>query len=120
MIRRICEQLDVRRGNRAHGRQFASDQAVNHCAQFETDLQLQKLPLKEGDIVWVAKALPLAKPGVWSCVQARVQWSTEEHAFMRPGHHWLCAFGDAGNGTSCVKQFNLEHRKWEDYRGAPF
>ena len=37
---------------------------------------------------------------------------------MRPGHHWLCEFGDAGNGTSCVKQFNLEHRKWEDYRGT--
>jgi hypothetical protein len=27
---------------------------------------------------WVAKALPLAKPGVWGCVQARSQWSTEE------------------------------------------
>ncbi len=39
---------------------------------------------------------------------------------MRPGHHWLCEFGDAGNGTSCVKQFNLEHRKWEDYRGTRF
>ena len=32
-------------------RQFAADQTVNHRAQFETDLQLQKLPLKEGDIV---------------------------------------------------------------------
>ena len=67
---------------------------------------------------WVAKALPLAKPGVWVCVQARTRWSTEEDAFMRPGHHWLFEFGDAGNGTSCVKQFNLEHRKWEDYRGT--
>ncbi len=28
---------------------------------------------------WVVKALPLAKPGVWGCVQARSQWSTEEH-----------------------------------------
>ena len=56
---------------------------------------------------WVAKVLPLAKPGVWGCVQARAQWSTEEDAFMRPGHHWLCEFGDAGNDTSCVKQFNL-------------
>jgi hypothetical protein len=69
---------------------------------------------------WVAKALPLAKPGLWGSVQARAQWSTEEDAFMRPGHHWLCEFGDAGNGTSCVKQFNLEHRKWEDYRGTRF
>ena len=23
---------------------------------------------------WVVKALPLAKPGVWDCVQARAQW----------------------------------------------
>ena len=65
---------------------------------------------------WVAKALPLAKPGLWGCVQARAQWSTEEDAFMRPGHHWLCEFGDVSNDTSCVKQFNLEHHKWEDYR----
>ncbi len=39
---------------------------------------------------------------------------------MRPGHHCLCEFGDAGNDTSCVNQFNLEHRKWEDYRGTRF
>ena len=39
---------------------------------------------------------------------------------MRPGHHCLCEFGDAGNDTSCVNQFNLEHRKWEDYRGTHF
>ncbi len=69
---------------------------------------------------WVAKALPLAKPGVWGCVQARAPWSTEEDAHIRPGHHWLCEFGDAGNGTSCEKQFNLDHRKCEDYRGTRF
>ena len=39
---------------------------------------------------------------------------------MRPGHHWLCEFGDACNGTSCVKQFNLEHHKWEDYHDTRF
>ena len=39
---------------------------------------------------------------------------------MRPGHHWLCEFGDAGNGTSCERQFNLDHRKCEDYRGTRF
>ncbi len=61
---------------------------------------------------WVAKALPLVKPGVWGCVQARrAQWSTEEDTHMRPGHHWLCEFGDAGNGTSCERQFNLDHRR---------
>ena len=69
---------------------------------------------------WVAKALPLAKPGVWGCVQARAQWSTEEDAFMRPGHHLLCEFGDAGNDTSCEKHFNHDHRKCEDYRGTHF
>jgi hypothetical protein len=41
-------------------------------------------------------------------------------AHIRPGHHWLCEFGDAGNGTSCEKHFNLDHRKCEDYRGTHF
>ena len=36
---------------------------------------------------WVDKVLPLAKTGVWGCVQDREQWSTEEDDFMRPGHH---------------------------------
>ncbi len=67
---------------------------------------------------WVVKALPLVKPGVWGCVQDRAQWSTEEDAHIRPGHHWLCEFGDAGNDTSCEKQFNLDHRKCEDYGGT--
>ncbi len=67
---------------------------------------------------WVAKSLPLVKTGVWGCVQGRAQWSTEEDAHMRPDHHWLCEFGDAGNGTSCERQFNLDHRKCEDYRGT--
>ena len=40
-------------------------------------------------VEWVAKDLPLAKPGLWGCVQARAQWSTEEDSFMRPGHHCL-------------------------------
>jgi hypothetical protein len=39
---------------------------------------------------------------------------------MRPVHHWLCEFGDAGNGTSCERQFNLGHRQCEDYRGTRF
>ena len=39
---------------------------------------------------------------------------------MRSGHHWLCEFGGSGNGTSCVKQFNLEYHKWEDYRDTRF
>ncbi len=69
---------------------------------------------------WVAKALSLVKSGVWGCVQGRSQWSTEEDTHMRPDHHWLCEFGDAGNDTSCERQFNLDHRKCEDYRGTLF
>ena len=34
--------------------------------------------------------------------------------------HWLCEFGDDGNDTRCVKQFNLDHHKWEDYHGTRF
>ena len=69
----------------------------------------------------VPKVLPLVKSGVWGCVQSRAQWSTEEDTHMRrPGHHWICEFGDAGNGTSCERQFNLDHRKCEDYRDTRF
>ncbi len=64
---------------------------------------------------WVVKSLSLVNPGVWGCVQTRTQWSTEEDAHMWPGYHWMCEFGDAGNDTSCVKQFHLLHRTWEDY-----
>ncbi len=38
---------------------------------------------------WVAKSLSMVKSGVWGCVQARSQWSTEEDVHMRPGHHWM-------------------------------
>ncbi len=61
-----------------------------------------------------------AKPGVWGCVQVRAQWPTEEDAHMRPDHHWICEFGDAGNDTSCERQFNLGHHQWEDYRDTRF
>ena len=39
---------------------------------------------------------------------------------MRPGHHWLCEFGDTGNGTIFEKQFNLSHHTWEKYRDTRF
>jgi hypothetical protein len=45
---------------------------------------------------------------------------TEEDTHMRPGHHWFCEFGDAGNGKSCERHFNHDHRKCEDYRGTHF
>jgi hypothetical protein len=50
-IRRICEQLDFQRGKRMDGRTRATDQVVDHRAQFEKAVELQKLPLKVGD--WV-------------------------------------------------------------------
>jgi len=43
---------------------------------------------------------------------------TDEKKFMHPGHQWLFKFGDAGNGTSCEKKFNLARRSWEDYKGT--
>ena len=66
------------------------------------------------------KEIPKAKPGNWACVQARELWSTEEEVHFRPGHHWLCELGDAGDGTSCEKKFELGPRKWEDYKGTRF
>jgi len=67
---------------------------------------------------WIAKQLPKTKPGPWDCVQARELSSTEEESHMRRGHHWPFEFGDAGDGTSCGKNFNLSRRTWEDYRGS--
>ena len=63
---------------------------------------------------------PEARRGVWACVQARELWSTEEEVHFRPGDHWLCELGDAGDGTSCEKKFELGPRKWEDYKGTRF
>jgi len=39
---------------------------------------------------------------------------------LRPGHHWVCQFGDACDGTSCENEFKLQARKWEDYKGTRF
>jgi len=39
---------------------------------------------------------------------------------MRPGHHWLFKFGDAGDGASCEKKFNLTRCTWKDYKGNRF
>jgi len=39
---------------------------------------------------------------------------------MSPGHHWLFKFGDAGDGTSCEKNFNLACHSREDYKSILF
>jgi len=44
--------------------------------------------------------------------------STQKKKFMRPGHHWILKFGDAGDGTSCEKKFNLARHTWEEYKGT--
>jgi hypothetical protein len=63
--------------------------------------------------------MPLRRTGT-SFLRFHLQWSTEEDTHMRRDHHWIYEFGDAGNVTSCERQFNLDHRKYEDYRGTRF
>ncbi len=120
--------------SRVIGFQISTDQSLLHLASSEPsrrltvwkEEQFTVLPFqgieqrKKRVSEWVAKTLSSVKPGVWGCVQTRTQWSTEEDAHMRPDHHWHCEFGDAGNGTSCERQFNLGHHQCEDYCGTRF
>jgi len=47
--------------------------------------------------------------------------STDEKKFMRPDHHWLFNFGNAGDGTSCKKKFNLARSSCQEhYKGTQF
>jgi len=39
---------------------------------------------------------------------------------LRPGRHWLCQFGNAGNGTSCENKYKLSSGKWQDDKGTGF
>ena len=40
---------------------------------------------------------------------------------MRPGHFWICKFGTVPGSMSCVEQkFELQGRKWEEYRGTRY
>ena len=67
------------------------------------------------------RELKRAKPGAWGYVQARDVWSTEEEAHMRPGHFWICKFGTVPGSMSCVeKKFDLQSRKWEEYKGTRY
>ena len=68
----------------------------------------------------LAKEHPKVKPNEWGCVQVRNLWSTEEEQHVRPGHHWLFEFGDAGDGTSCEKEFTRLGRQGEVYKGTRF
>ncbi len=71
----------------------------------------------------VVRELKRAKPGVWCCVQAREEWSTEEGAHRRPGHFWICKLGTFPGTMSCVeRKFELQDRKckWEQYKGTRY
>ena len=48
-------------------------------------------------------------------------WSTEEEAHMCPGHFWICKFGTVPGSMSCVeKKFELQSRKWEEFKGTRY
>ncbi len=69
----------------------------------------------------VVRELKRAKPDVWGYVQARKMWSTEEESHLRPGHFWICKFGTVPGIMSYVeKKFELETRKWEEYKGTRY
>ena len=67
------------------------------------------------------RELKWAKPDLWGCVQTREVWSTEEETQLRPGHFWTCKFGTVPGNMSCVeKKFELQDRKWEEYKGIRY
>jgi hypothetical protein len=68
----------------------------------------------------VQEALKGAKPGNWGCVQVREGWSTEELQHYRPGHFWIFEFGEASQGSSVEKEFHLQPRRSEVYKGTRF
>jgi hypothetical protein len=69
----------------------------------------------------VVRELRRAKPGAWGFIQAREVWSTEEEANIRPGHFWICKMGSVPGSMSCVdKKFELQVRKWEEYKGTRY
>jgi len=39
---------------------------------------------------------------------------------MCPSDYWLFQFGKADDGTNCEKNFTLDWRKWEAYKGTRF
>jgi hypothetical protein len=45
-------------------------------------------------------------------------WSTEEEANMWTGHFWIYKLGTVPGSTSWIeKKFELQVRKWEEYKG---
>ncbi len=88
----------------------------------EFDALADKLKVKGSSFGERTRAAPSPAPQNSAARQSCGAWkqmeSTEEESHMRRGHHWPFEFGDAGDGTSCGKNFNLSRRTWEDYRGS--
>jgi hypothetical protein len=69
----------------------------------------------------VVRELKRAIPGVWGCIQAREVWSSEEEDNMRTEHFWICKLGTVPGSMSCVeKKFELQDRKWEEYKDTRY
>ena len=74
---------------------------------------------------WITEDLSKAKSGSLGCAQGHELWSIQEEVQMRPGHHWLCEFGDAAlmkvmGQVARTWEINLQHRTWEDQEGTRF
>ena len=69
----------------------------------------------------VARLRPRGAPGKFGAVQADALWSEQERRHLRPGHHWVFEFGNAGaNKGIFEKKFTLPAKKWEVYKGTRF
>jgi hypothetical protein len=69
----------------------------------------------------VVRELKRTKPGVWGCIQAREVLSSKEEANMWSGHFWICKLGTVPGNMNCVeKKFELQVRKWEEYKGTRY
>jgi hypothetical protein len=65
--------------------------------------------------------LQKAKPGKRGCVQAHEIWSPKEETNVCPGYIWLLKFGKVpGSMSSVEKEFKLDVRKCEEYKGRCF
>ena len=69
----------------------------------------------------MTRELQKTKPGKWGCAQVREVWSPKEETHVCPGHNWLLKFGKVPGNMSCVeKEFKLDPRKCEEYKGVRF
>jgi hypothetical protein len=69
----------------------------------------------------VVRELKRAKPVMWGCIQTHEVWSSEEEANMWSGHFWICKLGTVPGSMSYVeKKFELQDRKWEEYKDTRY